>query len=155
MLSSLLHNPLLWIALSASLMAQVVKLLWFWGRSGQWEWRLLVQTGGMPSSHAALVSALCAGVGLQEGWDSVLFAACCVFAVIVMYDAAGIRQAAGQQATVLNRMISTLFDKDHPLSDQELKELLGHTPLQVFVGSILGVLWAIMLSQVWGIFPAQ
>ncbi len=152
MLAALLHNPLLWLALSASVMAQVVKLILFWGRSGKWEWRLLIQTGGMPSSHAALVSALAAGVGFLEGWDSVLFAACCVFGVIVMYDAAGVRQAAGKQATVLNQMINTLFDKDHHISDVELKELLGHTPFQVFVGSILGVLWALGLFQAWRYF---
>ncbi len=133
----LLANRVLWSALMASLVAQSTKLIWVYGRTGKLDFRVVTQTGGMPSSHAALVSALALGVGLQEGWDSLLFAATVIFALIVMYDAAGIRQAAGKHARVLNRMMETLGDGD--FEEPYLKELLGHTPLQVIVGSLLGV----------------
>jgi hypothetical protein len=138
MLQQLMANRVLWTALLASVLAQAIKLILVYSRSGKVDLRLLVQTGGMPSSHAALVSALTLGVGLQEGWDSLLFAATLVFALIVMYDAAGIRQAAGKQARVLNRMMDELFE-EHQFSDVQLKELLGHTPFQVIVGSLLGI----------------
>ncbi len=138
MLEELLSNRVLWTALAASGLAQALKLLLGFWRSGELDTRVLVQTGGMPSSHAALVSALAAGIGISEGWDSLLFAASFVFAIIVMYDAAGIRQAAGKQARVLNRVMDEVF-KEHPLDEPVLKELLGHTPLQVMIGSLLGV----------------
>ncbi|MDX2273001.1 MAG: divergent PAP2 family protein [Cyanobacteriota bacterium] len=138
MLQQLMANRVLWTALLASLTAQLLKLLLVYGRSGRVDLRVLTQTGGMPSSHAALVSALALGVGIQEGWDSLLFAASVVFALIVMYDAAGIRQAAGKQARVLNRMMDQLFEEDE-FDEPYLKELLGHTPLQVVVGSLLGI----------------
>ncbi len=133
----LLANRVLWSALMASLVAQSTKLILVYGRTGKLDFRVVTQTGGMPSSHAALVSALALGVGLQEGWDSLLFAATVIFALIVMYDAAGIRQAAGKHARVLNRMMESFGDGD--FEEPYLKELLGHTPLQVIVGSLLGV----------------
>lgn len=133
----LLANRVLWSALMASLVAQSTKLILVYGRTGKLDFRVVTQTGGMPSSHAALVSALALGVGLQEGWDSLLFAATVIFALIVMYDAAGIRQAAGKHARVLNRMMETFGDAE--FEEPYLKELLGHTPLQVIVGSLLGV----------------
>ena len=140
----LLANRVLWSALLASLVAQGTKLLLVYGRSGKLDFRVVTQTGGMPSSHAALVSALALGVGMQEGWDSLLFAATVVFALIVMYDAAGIRQAAGKHARVLNRMMESFEAAE--FEEPYLKELLGHTPLQVVVGSLLGVS-CILLSR--------
>lgn len=138
MLEQLMENRVLWTAILASLSAQGLKWVLFYVRTGQSNPRLLVQTGGMPSSHAAMVTALAIGVGLQEGWDSLLFAAAVVFALIVMYDAAGIRQAAGKQAKILNKMMLEVFNDDQ-LDEPHLKELLGHTPLQVVVGSLLGI----------------
>ena len=96
----------------------------------------------MPSSHSALVTALATGIGQTVGWSSTEFALATIFAVIVMYDAAGVRRAAGDQARVLNQIIE-LFE-DHQITEDRLKEILGHTPFQVLVGSILGVIvaWA-------------
>jgi Uncharacterized protein conserved in bacteria len=97
MLQQLMANHVLWVALLASVLAQAIKLILAYVRSGKLNLRVLVETGGMPSSHAALVTALSVGVGLEEGWDSLLFAATMVFALVVMYDAArdpsGCRQA--------------------------------------------------------------
>jgi hypothetical protein len=130
MLQQLMANHVLWVALLASVLAQAIKLILAYVRSGKLNLRVLVETGGMPSSHAALVTALSVGVGLEEGWDSLLFAATMVFALVVMYDAAGIRQAAGKQARVLNRLMEEWFEEKGADRFQEpyLRELLGHTP---------------------------
>lgn len=149
MLQDLLANQVLWTALFASLLAQGLKLVLGFLKSRQLDLSVLTQTGGMPSSHAALVTALALGVGRQEGWDSLLFAASVVFALIVMYDAAGIRQAAGHQARVLNRVVEEVFE-DKSFNEPSLKELLGHTPFQVFMGSVVGatcVLGSIVVFQ--------
>jgi acid phosphatase family membrane protein YuiD len=92
----------------------------------------------MPSSHSALVASLATAVGLKSGWDQPLTAVTLIFAVIVMYDAAGVRQAASRQAIILNKMLDELFE-DGEIHQERLKELLGHTPVEVFVGAALGV----------------
>jgi acid phosphatase family membrane protein YuiD len=99
---------------------------------------LLVSAGGMPSSHSTLVAGLATAVAIQYGVGSSLFAVVFVFAVIVMYDAAGVRRAVGIQAQLLNQMIDELF-AGHPISETHLRELIGHTPFQVFVGAALGI----------------
>lgn len=93
----------------------------------------------MPSAHSALVTSLACGIGQTLGWASPMFAATSVFAIIVMYDAAGVRQAAGKQARVLNQIIDELFQEKPEFNEDRLKELLGHTPFQVIAGSALGV----------------
>jgi len=93
----------------------------------------------MPSSHSAFVGALAAGVGQTVGWESPEFAIAVIFAIIVMYDAAGVRQAAGKQARILNQIIDEFFTEEHQFNEARLKELLGHTPFQVIVGLGLGV----------------
>ncbi|PLS68998.1 MAG: acid phosphatase [Cyanobacteria bacterium M5B4] len=133
----LMANKVLIIALSASLVAQLLKVIIETIRFKKFKFQVFFETGGMPSSHSALVSALATGVGLTQGWDSSLFAIACVFAVIVMYDATGIRRAAGQQAQVLNQIVVEVFEDAAP---DPLKELLGHTPVQVLVGAIVGIL---------------
>ncbi|MFS8778741.1 divergent PAP2 family protein [Synechococcus sp. W70.1] len=140
MLQQLMANHVLWVALLASGLAQAIKLILAYVRSGKLNLRVLLEMGGMPSSHAALVTALAVGVGLEEGWDSLLFAATVVFALVVMYDAAGIRQAAGKQAQVLNRLLDEWLEEKGADRFQEpyLRELLGHTPIQVLAGAALG-----------------
>lgn len=136
---SLLENRVLLVALIASLIAQVTKLAIELGKNRKINIRVLVETGGMPSAHSALVTALATGVGQKMGWNSPDFAIAAIFAIIVMYDAAGVRQAAGKQARILNQIIDELF-REHPtFNEDRLKELLGHTPFQVIVGSALGV----------------
>lgn len=135
----ILDNHVLVVALLACLIAQLSKIIVELVRHGKVSLRVLTTTGGMPSTHSALVTSLAAGVGQTVGWASPEFAIATIFAIIVMYDAAGVRQAAGKQARILNQMIDELF-REHPtFSEDRLKELLGHTPFQVIVGSILGV----------------
>ncbi|MGA9377620.1 MAG: divergent PAP2 family protein [Phormidium sp.] len=136
---SILDNRVLLVALIASLIAQITKLAIELGKNRKINIRVLVETGGMPSAHSALVTALATGVGQTMGWNSPDFAIAAIFAIIVMYDAAGVRQAAGKQARILNQIIDELF-REHPtFNEDRLKELLGHTPFQVIVGSALGV----------------
>ncbi|HEY9621617.1 MAG TPA: divergent PAP2 family protein [Crinalium sp.] len=130
-------NHVLVVALIACGLAQVLKLVIELIRHGKVTFRTLVETGGMPSSHSALVTALATGIGQTAGWESTEFALAFVFAVIVMYDAAGVRQAAGKQARLLNQIVDELFH-DSSLNEDRLKELLGHTPVQVVAGAILG-----------------
>jgi uncharacterized protein len=139
-LGEILDNRVLLVSLSASLSAQLLKLLLVYIQSREFKPHVLFETGGMPSSHSALVAALATGIGRSQGWGTPQFAIASVFAFIVMYDAAGIRLAAGKQAKVLNQIIVEVFEEDHALTVDPLKELLGHTPIQVLVGAILGIL---------------
>jgi uncharacterized protein len=135
----IIHNQVLLVALVACFIAQGLKLLFDISKNGKLNLRVLVESGGMPSSHSALVAALATSVGQTLGWSSPEFAIAVVFAFIVMYDAAGVRQAAGKQARVLNQIIDEFFQGEHQFTEDRLKELLGHTPVQVIVGSILGI----------------
>jgi len=139
--SSVLDNQVLMVALLAGLLAQAIKLVVTLVETGKLNLRVLVSSGGMPSSHSALVTALATGVGRTSNWNSNEFAIAVVFAFIVMYDAAGVRRAAGRQARVLNIMIEELFSEKHYISEERLKELLGHTPIQVLAGAGLGILF--------------
>ncbi|MBW4565864.1 MAG: divergent PAP2 family protein [Mojavia pulchra JT2-VF2] len=138
-IGDILDNRVLLVALIACLMAQAMKLVFELATHRKLNVRVLVTTGGMPSAHSALVTSLATGVGQTLGWASPDFALATVFAIIVMYDAAGVRQAAGKQARILNQMIDELFDEKHEFSQDRLKELLGHTPVQVIAGSALGI----------------
>lgn len=137
--ATILDNHVLIVAISASLISQVIKLFVEVFRHKKFNLRVLVGTGGMPSAHSAMVSALATGVGQESGWNSNEFAIATMFAVIVMYDAAGVRQAAGKQARILNQIIDELFQEGHKFNEDRLKELLGHTPFQVIVGLFLGI----------------
>ncbi|HLO49714.1 MAG TPA: divergent PAP2 family protein [Kamptonema sp.] len=142
--SNVLHNQVLVVALCACLVAQVLKVPIELIKNRKFNLRYLVTTGGMPSAHSAFVGALAAGVGQTVGWDSPEFAIALIFAIIVMYDAAGVRQAAGKQARILNQIIDEFFTEDHQFNEARLKELLGHTPFQVLVGLGLGVAISVM-----------
>ncbi len=136
--ANVFHNTVLLVAIAACLIAQVLKLVVELVRHGKVTVRTLFETGGMPSAHSAFVTALATGVGQTVGWETPEFAIAAIFAVIVMYDAAGVRQAAGKQARVLNQMMEEFFH-DASFHEDRLKELLGHTPVQVIAGCILGV----------------
>jgi len=144
-MAELLSNQVLWTAVLASFIAQVLKLLIYYAVEREWQWERFVETGGMPSSHAATVSALATGVGITEGWGSAYFAIAiaAVLAFIVMYDATGIRRAAGMHAQLLNDLVEELQElrKQGP-KPEPLKELLGHTYLEVAVGAIIGAMFA-------------
>ncbi len=137
-MTELLGNRVLQATVIAWASAQLIKffidLLW----RRRINFRALTTMGGMPSSHSAAVSSLATGVGIADGLDSTTFAIAAWFAVVTMYDAAGIRRAASIQARILNQMIDELF-QGHPISDTKLRELLGHTPIEVIVGMLLGI----------------
>jgi len=112
----------------------------------------MVGAGGMPSSHSAFVTALTTAVGQKSGWNSPELAISLVFALIIMYDAAGVRRAAGKQARILNQIMEDLQQGEKLYSEGEkLKELLGHTPVEVFAGAILGIGVALILINYYGL----
>ena len=128
--------------LMAAFFAQLIKFIIFTIKSKKINFKIFTTTGGMPSSHSAGVMGLSTSVGLIKGFDSIVFAIALGYALITMYDAAGVRRAAGKQAACLNKIIMDLYKQDLQEAGGRLKELLGHTPLQVFVGAIFGVLYA-------------
>ncbi|WP_027881400.1 divergent PAP2 family protein [Meiothermus rufus] len=144
-MAELFSNQVLWTAILASVVAQMLKLFIYYMVERRWEWERLAETGGMPSSHSATVAALATGVGITEGWDSAFFAIAVVLAIIVMYDATGIRRAAGLHAQRLNDLIEEFraLVQQGP-QPEPLKELLGHTYLEVAVGATLGILFALL-----------
>ncbi len=131
-------------AVIAMLLAQVLKLFYYLYKEKKINFRYLVLSGGMPSSHSALVAALATAVGLQEGFGTSLFAVAVCFALIVLYDAAGVRRAAGKQAKVLNVIISDLMDAKK-FDGEKLKEFIGHTPMEVVAGVAFGMVIAFLL----------
>ena len=118
--------------------AQVLKVVLTSAQERRLNLRVLAETGGMPSSHAAIVMALTAAVGRLNGLTSAPFAIALIFSIVVMYDAQGVRRAAGRQAAVLNRLVEDLVSL-RQFKDDRLRELLGHTPLEVLVGAALGI----------------
>ncbi|NLM36928.1 MAG: divergent PAP2 family protein [Firmicutes bacterium] len=132
------ENTVFWSAFLAWLVAQILKGLLSLIKQKKMDFRRFVGAGGMPSSHSAFVSALATGVGLTDGWASTSFALALVFALVVMYDAAGVRLAASKQAQVLNKMVQELFG-EREFHHKRLKELIGHTPVEVIVGALLGI----------------
>ncbi|MBI5835951.1 MAG: divergent PAP2 family protein [Candidatus Eisenbacteria bacterium] len=133
------HLDPLWVAVLCGFLVQLFKFLASSAREHRFNFRRLVETGGMPSSHSAGVAALSTAVGLREGFGSVIFAVTVYFSLIVMYDAAGLRRAAGRHAMLLNRLIDSHYRHDKHLVEMRLLELLGHTPFEVLVGALLGV----------------
>lgn len=140
-------NRLIAIPLLACILAQIIKVSVDIITNRKFSFRYLVSTGGMPSAHSALVGALATGMGQTLGWSSPEFAIASIFAGIVMYDAAGVRQAAGKQAKILNQIMDE-FINNEDLNEEKLKELLGHTPFQVLVGLLLGILSSLFLLPI-------
>lgn len=144
-MEAFLTNRYFWVPLLTGFFAQLLKALLFAIQRRRFDFRWLITTGGMPSSHSASVMALSTLVGLREGWDSPLFGVTLYFSVIVMYDAAGLRRAAGKQAAVLNRIVDEL-SRTHAVPQERLMELLGHTPMEVLVGALLGVVVGVLFG---------
>lgn len=138
----LLDNRVLMAAVVAWVLAQLSKLLILLLREGRLQPRVVTSAGGMPSSHSSLVAALATGVGVAEGVHTPTFAVAFVFAAVVLYDAAGVRRAVSHQARVLNRMLEEALEFQR-FNEQRLLELLGHTPFEVFVGTLLGIATAL------------
>ena len=124
--------------------AQIAKVTLTSVRQRRLNLRVLAETGGMPSSHSAIVMGLTAAIGKYAGLTSAAFAIALIFTFVVMYDAAGLRRAAGRQAEVLNRLVEDLVHM-RGVQEERLRELLGHTPVEVLVGAVLGVAVGILL----------
>ena len=140
----------IFVAFSGIITAQLIKCILYFIFKRNLDLRLFTTTGGMPSSHSAGVMGLSTAVGLIKGFSSIEFAIALGYAFIVMYDAAGVRRAAGKQAACLNKIIMDLYKQDLQEAGGKLKELLGHTPMQVFVGAIYGIFYAILIHHLLG-----
>ena len=141
---SLLHNLTFWAGLIAWLTAQVIKVAMNTVRTHSFDFRFLYSPGGMPSSHTAAACAVATSVGIRDGLGSTLFAVTMLVAFVIMYDAQGVRRAAGQQARILNQIIEALRTQ-HRLPPHKLAELLGHTELEVVAGLLLGITVALLI----------
>jgi len=141
-------NHVLIAALTAWAIAQIVKVPLEFAQTHKWNWSLLLRAGGMPSSHSALVAGIAHGIGLFNGFDTSLFALSVALAMVVIYDATGIRRQAGKHAEMINAMINDLAS-GHPLKEEQLREVLGHTPLQALGGLILGIVVAQIAWFIW------
>ncbi|CAO2828933.1 unnamed protein product [Amaranthus hypochondriacus] len=145
--ASIFTNVPLMSALIAFVLAQSIKVFTTWYKERRWDFKQLIGSGGMPSSHSATVTALAVAIGFQDGFGGSVFAAAVILACVVMYDATGVRLHAGRQAEVLNQIVYGL-PAEHPLAESRpLRELLGHTPPQVVAGGLLGLVTATMISM--------
>lgn len=128
------------------LVAQALKFIFHLVKKRELDFGVFVSTGGMPSSHSAMVTALATSVGITAGFGHPLFALALGFSLVVMFDAQSFRQAAGQQARLLNQIVAELF-KEHHFSEKKLVELLGHTRYEVFFGMLLGIVIALLVHS--------
>ena len=141
-------NKALWVPAVAWCLAQILKVVVQSIKARRLSFSYLTTMGGMPSSNAALVCALATTVGIVYGVGSAVFAISAFFAIVVMYDAAGVRQTVSSQSTMLNRILEELF-KNNPEFQQRLRELIGHTKFEVAAGAILGIVVAFLLAWNW------
>ncbi|MFH0754269.1 MAG: divergent PAP2 family protein [Candidatus Omnitrophota bacterium] len=141
--AQILQNKIFIITVSVWIIGQGIKMIINILRGKRFNFRWFIGTGGMPSSHAAGVAALATSAGLEYGFDSGMFALAAVFAMVTMFDAQGVRRQSGQQAEVLNKVLDDMY-WSKPVGVERVKEFVGHTPIQVFVGSILGFSLAVL-----------
>ncbi len=141
-MESILSNKVLLVPLAAWCVAQVLKVVVLSIRDRRLNFSQLITTGGMPSSHAALVCALATAAGIVYGLDSAVFGIAALFALVVMSDATGVRKTVGTQSTMLNRILDELF-KGKPEFEERVREIIGHTIFEVSAGAILGILLAL------------
>lgn len=142
-LKSIVSNHILMVTLLAWAIAQTIKVGLGVLRTRRFDFRWFVGTGGMPSAHAAGSSALATIIGFDCGFNTPFFALAAVFAMVTMFDAQGVRHSTGRQAAILNKLLDDIYWKGK-LEERRLKELIGHTPVEVFMGSLIGILLAII-----------
>ncbi len=138
------QNRIFLITVTVWFLAQTIKVVLGIFREKRFNFRWFIGTGGMPSSHAAGAAALATSVGLEYGFNSPLFAVAATFAMVTMFDAQGVRRATGSQASILNKIMDDIYWKGR-IEEKQLKELVGHTPVQVLAGFIFGVICAMVL----------
>ncbi len=148
MASNIFQNQVLWVGLLGWFLAQTLKPFVEYLVKRRWNWGLWFSAGGNPSSHSALMTGTTLAIGLYNGFATPLFALSVAISMIVVYDAAGVRRQAGIQAARINRMFEEIF-AGHPITDKRLKEVLGHTPLQVFTGILLGAACSLLMYTLW------
>ncbi|MCX5714229.1 MAG: divergent PAP2 family protein [Candidatus Omnitrophica bacterium] len=141
--SQIVKNKIFMTTLAAWVIAQMVKVTLGVMREKKFDFRWFIGTGGMPSSHASGASCLATAIGLGFGFDTVYFALAAAFALVVMFDAQGVRRATGRQARILNKITEDIYWQGK-IKDNRLRELVGHTPMEVIVGFLLGVTIAIL-----------
>ncbi|MCR1898002.1 divergent PAP2 family protein [Irregularibacter muris] len=139
--NGIIRNRALNVAILSWFIAQALKVIITLIQEKKFDFTRFMGSGGMPSSHSSFSMGLTTTIGKMYGWDSPIFAISLSFALIVMYDAAGVRRAAGKQAKILNKMIYDIH-ASKKLTEERLKELLGHTPKEVFMGALLGIIIA-------------
>lgn len=144
LLKSLLMNSALLTAVISMASAQIVKVFLYIPKDRGINLKHLIEAGGMPSAHSAMVSALTMALGFTQGWDSPLFAVALIFSLVVMYDATGVRRAAGLHGFALNKILEDLQIQDDMLV-KKFKEIMGHTPTEVAVGCVYGVSVALLI----------
>lgn len=137
-INQVINNSIFWTASFSWAIAQLIKISIEFKKERRLSLALMISSGGMPSSHSSFVSAMSTSVGLLEGFDSTAFAICAVISMVVMYDAAGVRRAAGKQAEIINKLVANI-ENTGIVVDKKLKELLGHSPVEVAAGAILGI----------------
>jgi len=147
-LEAFFNNKVLIITFVVWAIAQGIKVLVGIVRERRFNFKWFIGTGGMPSSHAAGATALATTCGLHAGFDSVFFALAAVFALVTMFDAQGVRRSAGQQAVMLNQMLDDMYWKGK-IEAERLFELIGHSPLQVIIGGLLGCVLSCIFYKAW------
>lgn len=145
---TIFQNEILVIAFFTWAIAQAVKPFIGYLISREFDWRMFFSAGGMPSSHATLVTSVAVGAGLMVGWATPVFAVAATLAVVVIYDAAGVRRQAGMHAKTINLLVQELL-QGHPISETELREVLGHTPIEVFGGILWGSVATFIIWFFW------
>lgn len=158
MIDKLLSNFPLWTTLLTIVLAQMLKVPWNYFTTKKWDWSWLINSGGMPSGHTSAVTSLATSIGLTSGWHSPAFAIAMILGIIVMYDATGVRRHAGMHAQVLNQLMDDFSKlmvelrnlKDAPERTRvQLKEILGHQPIEVVTGAFLGISIALIHYWIW------
>lgn len=150
MMRALLENHVLWTALAAWFLAQFLKPFLEFLETRRWSWGLWFTSGGMPSSHSALVCSMSMAIGLFEGFGTPAFALSVALMMVVVYDAAGVRREAGRHAEKINLVIEELF-QGQPISEQQLKEVIGHNPIEVIAGVLVGFSIALVSWLIFGV----
>ncbi len=150
-LTGIFQNPVFIGCITASMIAQILKLPLEYLRTKKWDWSLIFSTGGMPSSHSAAVTAAAVGVGHYVGFDTPLFGLAFAVAMVVVYDATNIRRQAGFHAQQINHIIEEIFAGRVKPADEfdELREVLGHSPIEAVGGIVLGILVSWVTWQIW------
>ncbi|NMD38580.1 MAG: divergent PAP2 family protein [Christensenellaceae bacterium] len=138
-LGEVLQNDILICSLISWAVAQGLKVPFMYLTDKKWNIKRFWGPGGMPSSHTALVVTLSIMIGSIHGFDTVEFAISSVFATVVMYDAAGVRRQTGTQASVINEIVNRIFIEGEKITEKDLKEIVGHTPIEVFAGVLVGI----------------